>query len=309
MGRPARGPSPPQRGQHDSCRLATSSSNIVREHPAGYRGSMTEFPSSVKGPAGRIGPDDWADGRRDMTRRGWLLFATMGLNWCIPYLLIKVEGGGLHPAMLVFLRTGLAAVLLVPIAASRGQLRPLLPYWRPLLAFAAVEVAIPWLLLNTAETRLSSSLSGLLIAGVAVGYALGPWILARYLAGQPGLGVIAAGLGVTALVYLPYALTHMSARPPGRSVLGAVLVLAAVCTALAFVLFFALIAEVGPVRATVITYVNPAVAVTLGVLVLHEPFTVGIAVGFALVLTGSVLATRKSRERAAPAPEPVAAPS
>ncbi len=297
-----------------------------------------------------------------MTRRGWLLFATMGLIWGIPYLLIKVAVGGLHPAMLVFLRTGLAAVLLVPIAASRGQLRPLLPYWRPLLAFAAVEVAIPWLLLNTAETRLSSSLSGLLIAGVplvgallawatggerlgpvrilgllvglagvaalvgldlhvddagallqvagvAVGYALGPWILARYLAGQPGLGVIAAGLGVTALVYLPYALTHMSARPPGRSVLGAVLVLAAVCTALAFVLFFALIAEVGPVRATVITYVNPAVAVTLGVLVLHEPFTVGIAVGFALVLTGSVLATRKSRERAAPAPEPVAAPS
>jgi len=297
-----------------------------------------------------------------MTRRGWLLFATMGLIWGIPYLLIKVAVGGLHPAMLVFLRTGLAAVLLVPIAASRGQLRPLLPYWRPLLAFAAVEVAIPWLLLNTAETRLSSSLSGLLIAGVplvcallawatggerlgpvrilgllvglagvaalvgldlhvddagallqvagvAVGYALGPWILARYLAGQPGLGVIAAGLGVTALVYLPYALTHMSARPPGRSVLGAVLVLAAVCTALAFVLFFALIAEVGPVRATVITYVNPAVAVTLGVLVLHKPFTVGIAVGFALVLTGSVLATRKSRERAAPAPEPVAAPS
>jgi len=297
-----------------------------------------------------------------MTRRGWLLFATMGLIWGIPYLLIKVAVGGLHPAMLVFLRTGLAAVLLVPIAASRGQLRPLLPYWRPLLAFAAVEVAIPWLLLNTAETRLSSSLSGLLIAGVplvgallawatggerlgpvrilgllvglagvaalvgldlhvddagallqvagvAVGYALGPWILARYLAGQPGLGVIAAGLGVTALVYLPYALTHMSARPPGRSVLGAVLVLAAVCTALAFVLFFALIAEAGPVRATVITYVNPAVAVTLGVLVLHEPFTVGIAVGFALVLTGSVLATRKSRERAAPAPEPVAAPS
>jgi drug/metabolite transporter (DMT)-like permease len=290
-----------------------------------------------------------------MTRRGWLLFAMMGLIWGIPYLLIKVAVGGLHPAMLVFVRTGLAAVLLVPIAASRGQLRPLLPYWRPLLAFTAIEVAVPWLLLNTAETRLSSSLSGLLIAGVplvgallgwatggerlgpvrilgllvglagvaalvgldlhvgdawalleiagvAVGYAVGPWILARYLSGLPGLGVIAAALGVTALAYLPYALTHLPARLPGRSVLGAVLVLAVVCTALAFVLFFALIAEVGPVRATVITYVNPAVAVTLGVLLLHEPFTAGIAVGFALVLTGSVLATRKSRERTAAVP-------
>jgi drug/metabolite transporter (DMT)-like permease len=297
-----------------------------------------------------------------MTRRGWLLFATMGLIWGIPYLMIKVAVGGLHPATLVFLRTALAALLLVPIAASRGQLRPLLPYWRPLLAFAAIEVAIPWLLLNTAETRLSSSLSGLLIAGVplvgavlawatggerlgpvrilgllvglagvaalvgldlhvgdawalleiagvAIGYAVGPWILARYLAGLPGLGVIAVGLGVTALGYLPFALTHLPAHVPDRKVVGSVLVLAVVCTALAFVLFFALIAEVGPVRATVITYINPAVAVTLGVLLLHEPFTLGIAVGFALVLTGSVLATRRSRERTVtePEPEPVAA--
>jgi drug/metabolite transporter (DMT)-like permease len=297
-----------------------------------------------------------------MTRRGWLLFATMGLIWGIPYLLIKVAVGGLHPATLVFLRTGIAALLLLPLAAGRGQLRPLLPYWRALLAFAAVEVAVPWLLLNTAETRLSSSLSGLLIAGVplvgallgwatggerlgpvrllgllvglagvaalvgldlhvgdvwalveiagvAIGYAVGPWILARYLVGVPGLGVIAAALGVTALAYAPFALTHLPAHRPATEVVGAVVILALVCTALAFVLFFALIAEIGPVRATVITYINPAVAVTLGVLLLHEPFTLGIAVGFALVLTGSVLATRKSRERSVPEPEPVAAPS
>jgi drug/metabolite transporter (DMT)-like permease len=297
-----------------------------------------------------------------MTRRGWLLFATMGLIWGIPYLMIKVAVGGLHPATLVFLRTALAALLLVPIAAARGELRPLLRYWRPLLAFAVIEVAVPWLLLNTAEVRLSSSLSGLLIAGVplvgallawmtggerlgpvrivgllvglagvaalvgldlhvgdvwalleiagvAVGYAVGPWILARYLSGLPGLGVIAAALAVTALGYLPFALTHLPARVPSRPVLGSVLVLAFVCTALAFVLFFALIAEAGPVRATVITYINPAVAVTLGVLLLHESFTVGIAVGFALVLTGSVLATRRSRDRSTPEPEPIAAPS
>ena len=65
-----------------------------------------------------------------------------------------------------------------------------------------------------------------------------------------------------------------------------------VCTALAFFLFFQLIAEVGPVWATVITYVNPAVAAVLGVLVLRESFTAGMAVGFALVLLGSVLSTR-----------------
>src|SRR5579859_822880 len=101
-----------------------------------------------------------------MTRRGWLLFVTMGLIWGIPYLLIKVAVGGLNPATLVFLRTGIAALVLIPIAAGRGDFRGLLRRWRPLLAFAVVEVAVPWLLLNSAETRLSSSLSGVLIAGV-----------------------------------------------------------------------------------------------------------------------------------------------
>jgi Predicted permeases len=296
-----------------------------------------------------------------MSRRGWLLFAAMGLIWGIPYLMIKVAVGGLSPAALVFFRTAGAAALLLPIAAGRGQLRPLLRRWRPLLAFTAVELAIPWLLLNTAEQRLSSSLAGLLLAGVplvgallawatggerlgpqraagllvgvvgvaflvgldlhigdvwallamagvAVGYAVGPFILDRYLAGLPGLGVIAASLGLAALVYLPFGLAQLPAHLPSRSVVGAVAVLAIVCSALAFLLFFTLIAEVGPVRATVITYINPAVAVTLGVLLLHEPFTLGIGVGFALVLTGSVLATRRSRQAATREPEPVAAP-
>ena len=78
------------------------------------------------------------------------------------------------------------------------------------------------------------------------------------------------------------------------------LALGIVCTAVAFLVFFALIAEVGPVRATVITYVNPAVAVTLGVLLLHEPLTGGIAVGFVLILAGSVLAARAAPDRRAP---------
>ena len=81
----------------------------------------------------------------------------------------------------------------------------------------------------------------------------------------------------------------------------AVLTLGVVCTALAFLIFFALIGEIGPVRATVITYVNPAVAVTLGVLLLHERLTGGIAVGFVLILCGSVLAARAAPARTAPA--------
>ncbi len=74
------------------------------------------------------------------------------------------------------------------------------------------------------------------------------------------------------------------------------LVLGTVCTAAAFILFAALIAEVGPVRATVITYINPAVAAVLGVLVLQETFTVTMGLGLVLVVLGSALATRPAAD-------------
>jgi drug/metabolite transporter (DMT)-like permease len=148
------------------------------------------------------------------------------------------------------------------------------------------------------------------MAVVVVGYAVGPWVLARYLSDAPGLGVTAVSLALTAVVYLPVAMAQLPARPPSGRVIAAVATLAVVCTATAFLLFFALIAEVGPVRATVITYLNPAVAVTLGVLLLHERFTLGIAVGFVLVLAGSVLATRRRPVPVEPAvPRPAAEPA
>ncbi len=287
----------------------------------------------------------------------------MCVIWGIPYLLIRVAVRELSPATLVFARTGLAALLLVPVAAARGELRPLLRAWWPLLAFTVAELAVPWLLLARAETKLTSSLTGLLIAAVplvgavitsasgshdrldgrrwlgllvglagvgalvgldfgnvgvvplievcvvAVGYALGPLILSRKLADQPALGVVAASLLLTAIVYAPVAAFQLPSHWPAFKVTASVVTLAVVCTALAFLLFFALIAEVGPVRATVITYVNPAVAAILGVAILGERFTVGMGIGFALVLAGSVLATGRVRARSEPAPVPVEAPS
>jgi drug/metabolite transporter (DMT)-like permease len=280
-----------------------------------------------------------------MTRRGWLLFAVMGLIWGIPYLLIRVAVRDLSPPVLVFGRTLPAALVLLPLALRRGGLRPLLPRWPWLLLFAAVEMAGPWFLLARAEQRLSSSTTGLLIAtvpligsvlarlghhgerlgatrlaglllglagvaavvgvdiggsdpaavvevfGVALGYAIGPFVVSQRLSDLPDLSVVAVALGLTAVGYAPVALTQLPARVSGETV-AAMVGLTLVCTALAFVLFFALIREAGPVRATVITYVNPAVAVVLGVLLLNEPFTAGIAVGFPLILVGSVLATR-----------------
>jgi len=140
------------------------------------------------------------------------------------------------------------------------------------------------------------------VAVVVVGYAVGPLILARRLGRLPGLGVVAASLGLCALVYLPLAvLQRPSAVPPGR-VVAAVVVLGVVCTAFAFIVFFQLIGEVGPVRATIITYVNPAVAVALGVVFLREHFGAGTGAGFVLVLAGSFLATRRHRVTESPAP-------
>jgi drug/metabolite transporter (DMT)-like permease len=284
-----------------------------------------------------------------VTSRGRLLFASMALIWGVPYLFIKVAVEDFSPSAVVFGRTALAALLLVPIAAGRGMLRPLLPHWPWLLVFAGVEVAGPFFLLTFAEQRISSSLTGLLVAAVplmglvfgrlvgladpidarrlvgllvgvlgvgvlvgldlhadswaavvavllaAAGYAIGPIVADQRLAGLPSLGVSAVAMGVTAVAYLPFAVLTRPADLGAAlaSSWWAIAVLGVVCSALAFLVFFALIAEVGPTRATVITYVNPAVALLLGVLVLGEPLTLGLLVGFPLVLLGSALATRR----------------
>jgi drug/metabolite transporter (DMT)-like permease len=128
---------------------------------------------------------------------------------------------------------------------------------------------------------------------VAVCYATAPLIAARYLGEVPTLPLTAACLTVAAMVYAtPAALTWPERVPPLR-VLLALLALAVICTALAFIVFFALIREVGASRALVFTYVNPAVALAAGVIVLNEPLTPWNLAGLALILAGSVLATRR----------------
>jgi drug/metabolite transporter (DMT)-like permease len=148
------------------------------------------------------------------------------------------------------------------------------------------------------------------MAVVVVGYAVGPAILARWMSDLPGVGVVSLSLGITAVVYIPFVLltgAWPSAWPSG-SVIGSIIVLAVVCSALAFLLMLALVGEIGPVKATTITYVNPAVAIIAGALVLGERVTVWTIVGFAVVLAGSYLVTLKRRTPVAPtAPEAAAA--
>lgn len=282
-----------------------------------------------------------------MTARGWVLFAALGLIWGIPYLLIRIAVAELEPSTLVLGRTAIGAALLLPIAAARGDLRSLGPHWRLLLVYTFVEIVAPWYLLSHAEQRLSSSLAGLLIAGVPLvgallawlathderpdalrwaglaigvigvglvvgfnvatddlvavaevglvdlGYAVGAMLIAR-LRGVPTLAVVSASLGIAALTYLVPGIAQWPVAGPSVQAIAAVIVLGVVCTALAFIVFFALIWEVGPNRATVVTYVNPAVAVALGVAVLAEPLTPTIALGFVLIALGSFVGTRRT---------------
>ena len=303
-----------------------------------------------------------------MSRRGWVLFALMSVVWGLPYLLIRVAVDEISPPAVVLVRVGVATVLLVPLCMVKGTRATLLPAfrrWRPLVVYTVVEIAVPWLLLTHAETRVTSSLAGILVAatalvaavlawiagtadrpgprrtaglllgfagvvvllgvdlgdvswlavaeigGVTICYALGPMLLTRYLADLPALGVVTASVALTTVIYLPVVLlgpavgwSHLTAGG-----IGALAALAVVCTAVAFVGFFALIAEAGPTRAVLITYVNPAVALVLGVVVLGEQVTVGIAIGFPLILLGCVVgAARSGGGRDSPGPEPAAAP-
>src|SRR4051794_29604932 len=137
-----------------------------------------------------------------MTRRGWLLFATLSLVWGIPYLLIKVAVEDLSPAVVVFTRCAAAALVLLPIAGVRGELGGALRAWRWVVVLAAVEIIGPFGLLAVAETRLTSSTTGVLIATVPLMAAIATWRMG--LDARPGLrrpiGLLIGFVGVVVLV-------------------------------------------------------------------------------------------------------------
>jgi drug/metabolite transporter (DMT)-like permease len=288
-----------------------------------------------------------------VTRRGWVLFLALSVCWGIPYLFIRVAVADLDPLIVAFGRTAIGGLLLLPLAIRARALQTLLPHWKILLIYTAVEIIGPWVLLGHAETHLNSSTTGLIIAvvpivaaiiltvmgldrldarriaglviglaGVALlvgldvrlddfvaigqlllvvlGYAIGPIIISRRLADLPSLGVVTVSLLVAAAAYAPFTPLVWPDHWTAPAV-GSVVVRAVICTATAFLVMFALIAEAGPARMTLITYVNPAIAILLGAIVLGEPLTVGLAIGFPLVILGSVLGTWRSTPRTAAA--------
>jgi drug/metabolite transporter (DMT)-like permease len=283
-----------------------------------------------------------------MTRKGWLLFISMSVIWGIPYLFIKIALQELDPAVVVFARVGIASLVLLPVAARRGVLRPLRGRWLVVAALALVQIVGPFLLISYGEQHIASSLTSLLIAAdpllvvlfalrfdaservngprlvglligmigvvtllgldvggdaqrllgaifvllAAAGYAASTLLIKRpSIATLPILGVVTLECITATIVLLPLALTRLPNKLPGMGVIASLLVLGLICTALAYLIFYALVAEVGAGRAAVITYVNPAISVLLGVTLLAEPLNAAIIAGFLLILLGSWLST------------------
>jgi drug/metabolite transporter (DMT)-like permease len=283
-----------------------------------------------------------------MSRRAWILFASVSLIWGVPYLFIKVAlDGGASPMLVAWGRVAIGAALLLPIAWRLGYLDGLRSKARPLVAFSIAECGLPWWLIPLGEQHVSSSLAAILIAslplvtallafrvdhtervrglrlvglfiglggvvlllgidvggrsseilgalailGATVCYAAGLFIVKRYFSDVNPIGAVAVALGISTVMLAPAGIAAIPGSEAGAGSIGSIVVLGAVCSALALILFFSLIADVGATRASVITYVNPAVAVLLGVAILDESLGPAAVAGMLLILAGSWLST------------------
>jgi drug/metabolite transporter (DMT)-like permease len=296
-----------------------------------------------------------------MKRSSWFYFGIVGTIWGIPYLLIKVavtDNGStpFTPALVVFSRVFIGAILLISYSLYKGTFSSAIPYMRWIIPYAIVEMVIPWLLISSSETKVNSGLAGLLVATVAFwttilaavlgdrsvwhpkrllglvigftglvlvvgmeslrgkqpiiaivallvaafGYALAPTLVNIKMPGIDGAAVNGLAMLITAIIYTPVAIIQFPKHRPSVHAIESVITLGIFPTALCFVLFFKLLADVGPARASLVVYVNTTVAVLLGVVVLHEKLTIGVVLGLPLVLIGSYFATRKDQESAIP---------
>ena len=287
-----------------------------------------------------------------MSRRNLILFLLAGFLWGIPYLFIRVAVDpetGFSPAIVVFIRVFIGALILLPISIYDKSLFTAIKGWKYIAVYALFEMVIPWILIGTAEQSISSGLAGLLVAsvpifstiissmygdksvwhprrlfgmavgflgvfllvgiesftgssdpiaifmmlGASVGYAFAVIYITRKMPGVSGVAINAIAMAMTALFYSPALFMLWPDHKISLSATYSVIALGIFSTGIAFAVFFAVMAEIGPTRASLVTYMNTAFAVVLGVLILSEPLTTGIIVGLPLVLIGSYLASRK----------------
>ena len=290
-----------------------------------------------------------------MSRRGWFLFILVGFLWGVPYLFIKIAvdpENGFSPAAVVCLRTAIGAAILIPLAIRQGQLGAAIRGIKYVAPYALLEMIGPWILIGTAEQKISSGLAGLLIASVpiwatifasirgdktvwhhkrllgivvgfiglitvvgfesiaggsdplsiamvlvaAIGYSYAVMMVQGALPHVSGIAINAVAMAITAIFYLPLTIIQWPTHEISSDAINAIIGLGVLSTGAAFVAFFALAAIIGVARGSLVTYLNTAFAVVLGVIILGEPFTIGMAIGLPLVLIGSYFASRKPAE-------------
>jgi drug/metabolite transporter (DMT)-like permease len=199
-----------------------------------------------------------------------------------------------------WLSSSLTGILIATVPLSVVVIAPLFGVKERLGALRIAGLAIGFLGV-VAIVGLDTGHGPMLWAGVVcimisvAGYAIGPLVVQRYLSDVDELGAVAASLVVASVLLLPIAAFSAPKHMPSAVSLTAVAALGILCTALALYWYFYLINQAGAARASVVAYINPAVAAVIGVFVLHEPFGVEAAVGLAMILLGSYLATSRSR--------------
>jgi drug/metabolite transporter (DMT)-like permease len=276
-----------------------------------------------------------------------------GVFWGLPYFFIVWALESFSTPTIVFARTLLGALVLIPYAIKVGGIRPALKAWPFVALFAVLEMVVPWWLITEAGKHISSGLSGLLVATVpffavailaiflkdrtalrpvplagmiigfggvlalvgidsflgnlqplwvgavvlgSIGYAIAPIMANIKISHVPTSGVIGLSMALVAILYTPAAMAELPAElaaGPTAHAWIALVVLGLVCSALAFVIFFELLKEIGPAKASLITYLNTAVALLLGTLFLAEPVTPGLLLGIPLISLGLYLSAKK----------------
>ena len=219
-----------------------------------------------------------------------------------PFLLLSHAETQL-PSGLTGLLVATVPLFAVVIALLRGDRTVLAPVRLGglLLGFIGVAVVVAGPGLFPSEQASILAIGEIMLTALL--YAIAPFIIAHKLADVPSIGTITLALFAVGIGYLPAAVLTQHEVPTLRSAVS-LLLLGVICTAVAFVAFFALIREVGPVRAPLFTYVNPVVAIVLGTIVLAEPITPGLLIGFPLILAGCWFAATGGRLR--PRPDPAA---
>jgi len=221
--------------------------------------------------------------------RAILAFAITEL--VVPFSLIAIAERSLSSSVtgVLVATVPLTVVIIAPLFGVRETLSP-----RRLLGLivglAGVVVLLGFDTIAGPEQWLA--VAALLIA--VVGYAAGPLVVQRHLAGVDEIAAVAVSLSVASAILLPFAAATLPHHLPSALSLSSIAILGLISTASAMLLYFHVIHAAGAARASVVAYVSPAIAALLGVLVLHEHFGVGMAAGLALILLGSALGSSGS---------------